>query len=83
MIIHIFNLQTLFTKHLNKISQQKNQKPNVYNTLIKQPTRPIPTPRLSLSPKPETKNSNTNIEKTISVHYAKINKSNTDNIPTK
>lgn len=81
-------MQTLFTEHLNRVSQQENQEPSVYDTLVEQPTRPVPTPRLSLSPKPEAREpeargSDTSVGETVSVHYAKIDKSNTDSIPAR
>lgn len=75
----IFNLQTLFTEHLSRVSQQENQEPGVYDTLV----RPVPAPRLSLSPEPEARGSVTSVGETVSVHYAKIEKSNTDSIPAR
>lgn len=74
----IFNLQTLFTEHLSRVSQQENQEPGVYDTLDEHLVRPVPAPRLSLSPEPEA-----SVGETVSVHYAKIEKSNTDSIPAR
>lgn len=76
-------MHTLFTEHLNRVSQQENQEPSVYDTLVEQPTRPVPTPGLSLSPEPEARGSDTSVGETVSVHYAKIDKSNTDSIPAR
>lgn len=83
MVIHVFNLQTLFTEHLNRVSHQENQEPGVYDTLVEHPARPVPAPRLSLSPEPEARGSDTSVGETVSVHYAKIDKSNTDSIPAR
>lgn len=79
----IFNLQTLFTEHLNRVSQQDNQDPGIYDTLVEPPIRPVPAPRLSLSPEPEDRGSVTSVGETVSVHYVKIDKSNTDSIPAR
>ncbi|XP_055998045.1 ankyrin repeat and sterile alpha motif domain-containing protein 1B-like isoform X10 [Ostrea edulis] len=75
-------LITLIKDHGNKVTQLESQDVNLYDTLVDHTSKPVPKPRLSMgsSPEMEKKSPTACRSSQVSVQYAKIDKSKTENV---
>lgn len=71
-----------FADHGNKVTQLESQDVNLYDTLVDHTSKPVPKPRLSMgsSPEMEKKSPTACRSSQVSVQYAKIDKSKTENV---